>query len=168
MAGQAQGSCSQSRGINFSPNSAIPVDSLSFVSLLCNMSQDNKCRSLNCFSDTKLIQLMFLQMLNAQSACCFGSLMASKSMKCGDAEAKAAFPREGFLAGQLGTEGEGPEYQGKSPEQGAGDWKSHFNSSLCMTLNQRFFWLSLFPIWTMMWLDQLISKTLPVLTPYIH
>lgn len=45
---------------------AMPVGSLSFVSLLCNMSQDNKCRSLNCFSDAKLIQLMLLQMLNAQ------------------------------------------------------------------------------------------------------
>lgn len=44
----------------------MPVGSLSFASLLCNMSQDNKCRSLNCFSDAKLIQLMLLQMLNAQ------------------------------------------------------------------------------------------------------
>lgn len=89
-------------------------------------------------------------------------------MKCGDAKARDAFPREGFLAGQPGTEWEEPDYQEKSPGQGAGDWKSHFNSSYCMTLNQPFLWLSLFPIWTMMWLDQLISKALPVLTPYLH
>lgn len=78
----------------------MPMGSLSFASLLCNMSQDNKCRSLNCFSDTELIQLMLLQMLNAQVPAVFGSLMSFKSMKCGDTRAKAAFPGNGFLAGE--------------------------------------------------------------------
>lgn len=44
---------------------AVPVGSLAFSSVLCNMSQDNKCRSLNCFSDARLIQRMLVQMLNA-------------------------------------------------------------------------------------------------------
>lgn len=55
---------------------------------------------------------------------------------------------------------------GLEPWPEAKDRKSHFTSSHHMTLNQPFLWLSLgFPIWTMRWLDQLISKTSPTLTP---
>lgn len=88
---------------------AMPVGSLAFAfgSLLCNMSQDNKCSSLNCFSDAKLIQGMLLQMLNAQGPAVLAPLMAFKSMKCGDARNNAAFSRRGFLAGPPGRQERG-------------------------------------------------------------
>jgi hypothetical protein len=53
--------------INFSPNTCHAIGLLFFVSsgALCNMSQSNKYRSLNCFSGAELIQSMLLQTLNA-------------------------------------------------------------------------------------------------------
>lgn len=94
---------------------AAPVGSLAFAfgSLLCNMSQDNKCRSLNSFSEAKLIQGMLLQMLNAPGPAVLAPLMAFKSMKCGDARDQASFP--GRLPGRASwPAGKGLECQGKS------------------------------------------------------
>lgn len=96
----------------------------------------------------------------------FGPLMAFKSVKCGDTRDKLPFSGLASWQDLLAGEGRDQSIRKRAMGPEAKDWKSHFNSSHCMTLNQPFLWLSLcFPTWTTRWLGQLISKASPTLTP---
>lgn len=63
------GLCSQSWGTKGFISlliSVMPVGSLSFIPLSCHTGQDNKRRSLNCFSDVEWVLWMLGQMLKAK------------------------------------------------------------------------------------------------------